>query len=203
MPAWKRVEATRPQPKTPPYGISARDVFVRPEEQEDFDGLLAGFYRDLQPQGALEQTLFNELVQAAWNLRRFHQLEAGLIADLNEHNERRLERVSSFIRRCENTLLRCTRELRVLQSNRAAKAAAGTEAAVPDSPLADPLPVERVRKTRWQAETERVRAAIGEIDLESAVLSGAAPGTASYGGRAPRPAADSPVRPGAFTFLLP
>ena len=156
------------------HGLTTREVFVRPEEQSDFAAFLEDFQTTLQPSGILEQTLSNQIVHAAWNLRRVHALEAELMADLTEQNELKLDRVARYARRFENTILRCTRELRALQSTRAARAAIEEEVPA-EAPLADPVQTQRAKRTLWQSETERSRALIGEIDLECAVLAGQVP----------------------------
>ena len=43
-----------------------------------FEQLQAHYQFEIDPRGALQQTLFDELVAAAWNLRRVRILEAGI-----------------------------------------------------------------------------------------------------------------------------
>jgi hypothetical protein len=62
------------------HGLTAREVVIAPGEQEEFDHLAADYQADVQPQGAIQQTLFNQLVAAAWNLRRIGRMEAELCA---------------------------------------------------------------------------------------------------------------------------
>src|ERR1700683_3059754 len=62
------------------HGLTAREVVIAPGEQPESDVLLASFQADVKPQGAIEQTLFNQLVSAAWNLRRIGRMEAELCA---------------------------------------------------------------------------------------------------------------------------
>jgi hypothetical protein len=109
------------------HGLTAAEVVVHPDEQELWAGFLADNEADLQPSGILELTLFNQIVHAAWSLRRVRMLEAELfdgstdpLAD--ENLDRRLDRLARYARRFENSLHRGLRELRNLQTNRSQRA---------------------------------------------------------------------------------
>ena len=62
------------------HGLTAGQLIIRPENREEFDELLAGLQAAVAPQGTLQQTLFDELVASAWNLRRIRRMEAELNA---------------------------------------------------------------------------------------------------------------------------
>jgi hypothetical protein len=109
------------------HGLSSREVVVAEDERELFSEFVNAYEQDLQPHGALELTLFSQIVHAAWNLRRVRILEAALfdgatdpLAD--EACDAKLDRLARYAKRFENTLLRATRELRTLQTNRAQRA---------------------------------------------------------------------------------
>ena len=101
------------------HGLSSAEVFVTPEEKDLFHQFRQDYVAELQPAGPLEHELAAAVIHAAWNLRRIRTLEAALDI-LEDHNEPTLDRLARYARRYESTLLRCTRELRALQSNRAA-----------------------------------------------------------------------------------
>jgi hypothetical protein len=105
------------------HGLTAREVFVAPDQQEEFDEFLAAYQDDLQPQGMLEQDLFNQLVAAAWNLRRIRCLEADLATHSDplgsDLHEPALLRLARYHGRAERTYFRCLREMKALQTNRA------------------------------------------------------------------------------------
>ena len=109
------------------HGLSAAEIVVRPDEQQLWADFLAEYESDLQPAGILELTLFNQIVHAAWNLRRVRLLEAELfdgstdpLAD--DSLDRRLDRLARYAKRFESSLHRGIRELRTLQTNRSQRA---------------------------------------------------------------------------------
>ena len=123
------------------HGLTARELVIRPEDQPVFDELHAAYLSELQPNGILETGMFNSIVHAAWNLRRIRILEAALFDGSidpleDEQNEPKLARLTRYYKSFESTLLKCTRELRTLQSNRAARA--GSPEPIVAAPLADP-----------------------------------------------------------------
>jgi hypothetical protein len=106
------------------HGLTAREVVIAPGEQEEFDHLVADCQADVKPQGAIQQTLFNQLVAAAWNLRRIRRMEAELCAgasyqDLlaNEDLQHQLDRLARHHTRIERSFHRSLKELKVLQTN--------------------------------------------------------------------------------------
>ncbi len=166
------------------HGLSAREIVVRAEDQAAFDELHAAYLGELLPSGILETEMFNSIVHSAWNLRRIRTLEADLFDRTDplaidpiedDQNEAKLARLSRYYKRFENTLLRCTRELRTLQTNRAARANSPEQIA--GAPLADPQPVSRAKRTHWQAFTDNVRAELGLTDLLVARAAGAQDGS--------------------------
>ena len=157
-----------PSTQTPgQHGLSSSEVFVKPEEKDLFRQFRHDYMEELRPAGALEHELAAAVIHAAWNLRRIRTLEAGLdIAD--EQNEPTLDRLARYAKRFESTLLRCTRELRTLQSNRAAipYAEVTLEAELP--PLADPAKVLRTNRTQSTILMDAVNRGIrvSELNLE-------------------------------------
>src|SRR6266850_8285747 len=68
------------------HGLTARDLIVAPNESKEFEQLLNDYQTEVQPQGAIQQTLFDELVGAAWNLRRVRRMEAALCSNISYHD---------------------------------------------------------------------------------------------------------------------
>jgi hypothetical protein len=109
------------------HGLTAQDLVIGPEDREEFDELLTGFQADVSPVGTLQQALFDELVAAAWNLRRIRRMETGLCAgaasyqDLldNDEVQTRLDRLARHKARIERTFHRSLKELKALQTSAA------------------------------------------------------------------------------------
>lgn len=58
------------------HGLTSKDIIVRPDEREEFEALQSDLLAEIAPFGALEGLLFEQLLHAAWNLRRLRRLEA-------------------------------------------------------------------------------------------------------------------------------
>jgi len=56
---------TRSSQNARTHGLTARDLIVATDEREEFEELLSGYQSGVKPQGAIQQTLFDELVGAA------------------------------------------------------------------------------------------------------------------------------------------
>jgi hypothetical protein len=115
---------TRSSQNASKHGLTAREVIIAAGEQEEFDDLLANYRADVKPQGAIQQTLFNQLVAAAWNLRRIGRMESELcgqasIQDLlsNHDLQNQLDRLARHQTRIERCFHRCLKELKTLQTN--------------------------------------------------------------------------------------
>ena len=107
------------------HGLCSQDLIVQPHEQPEFEELLQIHRADLQPQGVLEQTQFDLIVHATWNLRRIRRLEADLCRGLDplaalddEALQRKLDRLGRHHTRFECSLARSIRSLKKLQTER-------------------------------------------------------------------------------------
>jgi hypothetical protein len=109
------------------HGLTAKELVIAPEQREEFEELLADFQAEIRPQGPIQQTLFDELVAAAWNLRRVRSMEANLCAGASSYMELlanddlqvKLDRLARHKTRIERTFHRSLRELKALQTNAA------------------------------------------------------------------------------------
>jgi hypothetical protein len=107
------------------HGLTARDLIVAPNEREEFEELLNGYQTEIKPEGAIQQTLFDELVGAAWNLRRVRRMETALCPDTtsyqdlmnDEELQKKLDRLARHKTRIERTFHRSLKELKALQTN--------------------------------------------------------------------------------------
>jgi hypothetical protein len=123
------------------HGLSDQEIIVEDGERELFEEFEAALIKDIAPEGALETTLFNQLLHAAWNLRRARIMEAALsrtgdpLAD--EELARKLERLARHQARLERSFQRALRVIKSLQTNAVFKTVyeQSTKSVLP--PLAD------------------------------------------------------------------
>jgi hypothetical protein len=106
------------------HGLTARHPVVRDDEREEFAALRGGLTAELDPQGATEEVVFQQILLAAWNLQRFSRLEAeastGTLEDFtNPATVAILDRLSRYQTRAQRDWSKGIAELRILQTNRA------------------------------------------------------------------------------------
>lgn len=162
------------------HGLTAQDLVIGPEDREEFEALLAEFENDVAPQGAVQQILFDELVGAAWNLRRIRRLETELCSsaatyrDLLDDDDLqvKLDRLARHKSRIERTFHRSLKELKVLQTNAAIQSMIPQHIRAAAPPLASAIEIAK-RSQAPGAETT-MRIALDAIDQECAALDSAA-----------------------------
>jgi hypothetical protein len=150
------------------HGLTSRDLIVAPNEREEFEELLNDYQTDVKPQGAIQHTLFDELVGAAWNLRRVRRMEAELCSttspqDLlkDEDLQKRLDRLARHKTRIERTFHRSLKELKALQTNTVIEATLPFSVRQIISPLSDATQISK----RTQHFEQR-----GQLGLLKAIL---------------------------------
>jgi hypothetical protein len=98
-------------------GLFSVANFVRPEEQDIFTDFESGYLTELAPLSSLERTLAQEIVHAAWRLRRCASLEVAPPENLTDEE---LDRLQISIDRAraaaQRTFHRSLKELRRLQT---------------------------------------------------------------------------------------
>jgi hypothetical protein len=94
------------------HGLSAQQLVIKPEDLEAFNELQDRYQAEIDPQGALQQTFFEELVTAAWNLRRVRILQASI-----DMLDPQFDRLSRYHVRFERTMQRAVKELKALQTD--------------------------------------------------------------------------------------
>jgi hypothetical protein len=107
------------------HGLTARDLVIAPNEREEFEELLADYQASVQPQDAIQQSEFELLVGAAWNLRRIRRMEVRACSDTTlraEQLEKDLDRLVRYKTCIERTFHRSLKELKALQTNAAVQA---------------------------------------------------------------------------------
>src|SRR5581483_2138923 len=58
------------------HGLTAKNLVLSAGEREEFEEFRDELTAELAPQGVVETLTFNELLHAAWNLRRYRRVEA-------------------------------------------------------------------------------------------------------------------------------
>ena len=102
------------------HGLTARDLVIAPDELEEFEELRNDYQASVQPQDAIQQSEFELLVGAAWNLRRIRRMEVRACSDTTlkaEQLEKELDRLVRYKTCIERTFHRSLKELKVLQTN--------------------------------------------------------------------------------------
>jgi hypothetical protein len=109
------------------HGLTSAEIILAFEDREEFEELQSQLEADVRPQGAIQQTLFDQLVASAWNLRRIRRMEYALTdsaahyMDLVENVELtvRLDRLARHHTRIERSFQRALKELKALQTEAA------------------------------------------------------------------------------------
>jgi hypothetical protein len=107
------------------HGLTARDLVIAPNEIEEFEELLRDYQASVQPQDAVQQSVFELLVGAAWNLRRIRRMEVRACSDPTlsaDQLEKDLDRLVRYKTCIERTFHRSLKELKALQTNDAIQA---------------------------------------------------------------------------------
>jgi len=116
-------------------GLFAANDFIRPGEESMYDELDESLHADLAPVGQLEHILVDEIRRATWRLRRCGEVEASMVVTCAEATgdqgpnpipdpmqyeptAKLQHSVDRARAQCHRLLLRCTAELRKLQTER-------------------------------------------------------------------------------------
>ncbi|MEP6961583.1 MAG: hypothetical protein ABI995_05875, partial [Acidobacteriota bacterium] len=59
-------------------GLTAINIFVRPEEESAFEALDQALSAEFYPEGAVQDRLYALIIHATWNIRRCFALETGI-----------------------------------------------------------------------------------------------------------------------------
>ena len=108
-------------------GLYAREAFIRPGEEAEYEELFDNLVTDLLPEGTLENVFVSEIANATWRLRRCALVE-GRMADRSlfdpmedEGSEKVQRSVDRARAQSHNIIRRSMAELRKLQTERATR----------------------------------------------------------------------------------
>jgi hypothetical protein len=153
------------------HGLTARHLVVREDEREAFKTFRDALEVELDPQGAIELTTFEELLHAAWNLQRFRRLETdaslGTLDDFTDPQTAAvLDRLSRYQSRAQRAYYKALPELRTLQTNRALRAVKLAQEIEPEVPaIADINHL--TKQTHSEVTAEALKIAIDMMECES------------------------------------
>ena len=105
-------------------GLFTQNEYVRPGEEDEYARFCLAFRRDLNPEGAAEETLATLMVSASWRIRRCALVEAGLApaADLDPMQDDSCSSLQNSVDRARsrafNLFHRAMADLRRLQTDK-------------------------------------------------------------------------------------
>jgi hypothetical protein len=142
-------------------GLASAKLYIRADEQNEFDEFMQLLNDQLQPSGILQCLFFDLILHASWNIRRCMLLEAKLQSEtgldealLNDELARKIERLWRYKRMHESTLRQATAEFRKLKTEESFRT--GSNIPPGQSVLADTQKVTAIR-TRMNAADDRTR----------------------------------------------
>jgi hypothetical protein len=152
------------------HGLTAKHLNLGDQEREEFEQLVAEYRADIRPQGPVQETMFRELVLAAWNLLRVEHMEAAICAlepdplklVLNEDLLRKLERLAAYRARIHSAYHRSLRSLTELQTSLAMTATLPPQIVGIMPPLASAAQL--AKRTQHITRPRAGRSASGEFD---------------------------------------
>jgi hypothetical protein len=165
------------------HGLTAQHPVIPDEDRAAFQQLRAQLHAETKPQGALQQIIFEELVHAAWNLRRVRAMEAELNASAPDAllapdapqtdagPAAKLDRIARHHTRIERTFFRSLRELKALQTDAALSLTLPSYFMTIAPPLASRTQI--AKRTQFLATNDRVLEAddyLSAQDLEEGAL---------------------------------
>jgi hypothetical protein len=158
------------------HGLTAEKPVIPPERQAEFNRLDYALRKQCDPQGALELTVFDQLVHAAWKQQLVRDQEANLLLEspealLDETKAKTLDRLQRYGAAAGRAWYRALKELRTLQTERTLR---GT---IPDEIVAlIPTLASLPAITKQQAVTARSAAQSLKDEMDAIMNTNPAPG---------------------------
>ena len=156
------------------FGLFTQNEYVRPGEEDEYARFCLAFRRDLNPDGAAEETLATLMVSASWRIRRCALVEAGLApaSDLDPMQDDSCSSLQNSVDRARsrafNLFHRTMADLRRLQTDKRIRLELSDE---PDGNLPDLTDYRAVTRALCDNATQILRAKkIGGLDSTKALL---------------------------------
>jgi hypothetical protein len=113
------------------HGLTSATIYIPEDLQEEYDAMASSLQNELQPQGALETTIFENLLRAAWNMYRIDIFEDQMLTCPENFTSTditaALDRYQRYHTANERSFYKALKELQTLQTNRAHRASLATE----------------------------------------------------------------------------
>jgi hypothetical protein len=124
------------------HGLTSKDLVVADADREEFEFLQAELLAEVAPETTVEALLFEQLLHAAWNLRRVRRLEAQLYDGVtdplaDDALQAKMNMLARHHTRHERSFHRALREIKALKTQRVAAAVLTDSTGREVSPLAD------------------------------------------------------------------
>ncbi|MBK5292470.1 MAG: hypothetical protein JJE04_12445 [Acidobacteriia bacterium] len=110
------------------HGFSSKKIIVMSGQEDDFQKLQSDLIAEVRPEGAVENTLFHQLLRDAWTLHRveLHRVElqqvemaeSGRDPLFDPACEKQFDRIERYHARAQGGFHRSIRQLRAMQTNR-------------------------------------------------------------------------------------
>ena len=149
-------------------GLFTQNEYVRPGEEDEHARFCDAFRRDLNPEGAAEETLATLMVSASWRIRRCALVEAGLApaSDLDPMQDDACSSLQNSVDRARsrafNLFHRAMADLRRLQTDKRIRLELSDE---PDGNIPDLTDYRAVTRALCDNATQILRAKkIGGLD---------------------------------------
>jgi hypothetical protein len=143
------------------FGLFTQNEYVRPGQEDEYARFCLAFRRDLNPEGAAEETLATLMVSASWRIRRCALVEAGLApaADLDPMQDDSCSSLQNSVDRARsrafNLYHRAMADLRRLQTDKRIRLELSDE---PDGNIPDMTDYRAVTRALCDNATQILRA---------------------------------------------
>jgi len=151
------------------HGLTASTPFVLPEEQDDFERLTKSLWHESEPTGPIEDELFQQMLHAAWKMRRIRILEAKLESQaggealLDANLDSDLTRLARHYARAERTFHRSLNQLKQMQTERNSRRHSREPWIETISPLAASAKVIKQSQLKWEKSPPRRPGTVSEV----------------------------------------
>jgi hypothetical protein len=139
-----------------------------PEKQEEYNTLQASLREECNPQGALEEHAFDQLVFAAWKQQCINDMEHALLLEgaealMDETKAKALDRLQRYSSAADRAYSRALKELRALQTERTLRGTIPDEIAALIPTLASLPAVTKQQAVNGRAATQALKQELDAI----------------------------------------